>query len=72
MARQETFKSMEEVIKRYWPKELQQPEDSAPTDPVAAGEALGRRVVETFGRELVARLAQLKSNGRSSARPSVR
>ncbi len=61
MARQKTFKSIEEIVKHYWPQELQQPADSAPTDPGDAGDALGRRVVETFGRELAARLRRNKS-----------
>ena len=63
MARQKTFKSIEEVVKRYWPKELLQPEDSEPDDPGAAGDALGRRVAETFGRDLAARLKRNKSRG---------
>ena len=61
MARRKTFKSIDEIIKRYWPKDLQKPEDSLPADPAAAGDELGRRVVETFGRELAARLQRNKS-----------
>lgn len=68
MARQKTFKSIDEVVKRYWPKELQQPEHTVPTDPGAAGDALGRRVVETFGRELAARLKRKKPRTQSSRR----
>ncbi len=60
MARQKTFKSIEEIVKRYWPKELQKPKREPPTDPGAAGDELGRRVVETFGRELTARLKRRK------------
>lgn len=58
MAKNKTFKSVDEIVKTYWPKELQRPEDNAPADPKAAGDELGRRVVETFGRELAARLQQ--------------
>ena len=61
MARQKTFKSIDEIVKRYWPKELQKPEHEPPTDPGAAGDELGRRVVETFGRELAGRLRRNKS-----------
>ena len=61
MARQKTFKSIDEVVKAYWPKDLQRPEVNQATDPGAAGDELGRRVVETFGRELTARLRRNKS-----------
>lgn len=60
MARQKTFKSIDEIVKRYWPQELQKPEDEPPTNPGDAGDELGRRVAETFGRELTARLKRRK------------
>lgn len=72
MAQQKTFKSIEEVVKRYWPKELQQLESNELTDPGAAGDALGRRVVEAFGRELAVHLNRSKSSHRTPARPSSR
>lgn len=72
MAQQKTFKSIEEVVKRYWPKELQQPESIELNDPGAAGDALGRRVVETFGRELALHLERSKPSRRKRTRPSLR
>ena len=60
MAKQKVFKSIDEIVKRYWPKELQKPDSHQSTDPKVAGDELGRRVVETFGRELAVRLKRNK------------
>lgn len=60
MGKQRTFKSIEEIMKAYWPEDFQKQECITAVEPAVAGEELGRRVVETFGRELAARLQRKK------------
>lgn len=60
MAKKRTFKTIEEVIEAYWPDQLKLNNDQTEIDPAKAGEELGRRVVEDFGRQLTARLQRTK------------